>query len=108
MFKRKYRGLRGPKITKWMLRFAIRKKSRIAYAAVLAWPKAVALAVAVFIVIKIQPSNVPPWLYHSKTIICAVLAAMYVVDSSLPALRSWRRRYASSSSGAVRSAQDGS
>lgn len=91
--RKKRRGLRSPKFTKRMLGWAIRKNSCAAYIGVLVWPKVLVVPLAVYGALRLPTGNVWPWLYHSKTILAAILSVMYVADASLPALRSWRQHH---------------
>ena len=88
-------GLRSPRRLKRMIRWAIKRKSRVGYVAILSFPAFVGAVLATVLVFTAPlKKDVAPWLFHTQLTLAALLAWAYVVDGVMNPLRSWNRRHA--------------
>jgi hypothetical protein len=91
--KKKPKGLRSPRRTKRLLRWAKTNRSQAAYVSALTWPTALSALVPSWVLAygKMPPS-VGPWLFYTSTSLAVIYAWMLVADRIMVGRRAWRRR----------------
>jgi len=88
-------GLRSPKLTKRMIRWADAKDSRVAFVLFLSWPAILGAAGVLWALeaaAQRGPADATPWLFWTDRLLKALLAVLVASFSIWRSNRSWRWR----------------